>query len=141
MHPGLRPESTEANAPSGSATAAAILVLLGRPGAKPDDAPIRAAGEWLGRHYTLEQNPGANSVDLPEYYFLLASTYQVLGSTKLVRPDGRQIDGVRKLAEKLINLQNGNGSYPDGHVGAQPRNPVLATSYCLFALETIYGLL
>lgn len=106
---------------------------------KKDDARVTAALEWLQKNYTLEENPGLARQGLYYYYHLMAKGLAAAGNEKLTTADGKQIDWARELALKLINLQNGDGSWVNDTARWMEKDPVLVTSYCLLALEIVHG--
>jgi squalene-hopene/tetraprenyl-beta-curcumene cyclase len=103
-----------------------------------DDARVTTALDWLSKNYTLEENPGLGRQGLFYYYHLMAKGLAAAGSDKFAAADGKQIDWARELALKLINLQNGDGSWVNDTARWMEKDPVLVTSYCLLALEIVY---
>jgi hypothetical protein len=102
--------------------------------------PAETAAAWLREHYTLERNPAGEGVH--QYYFWLS---HVMGQSPLppVGPDLKLPDGVivdipRHLAEKLINEQNGNGSWSGVGDHWTEKDPDLVTAMCVLTLEQVY---
>lgn len=105
---------------------------------KKDDPRVTAALDWLRSNYTLEENPGMGRQGLFYYYHLMSKGLSAAGVDKLETADGKKIDWAREVALKLINLQNGDGSWVNDTARWMEKDPVLVTSYCVLALETLY---
>lgn len=81
-----------------------------------DDPRVAAARDWIGRHYTLSENPGLG--DEGYYYYLVtfARALDALNEPEIgiVDESGRPIQ--RRWAEDLVRtlagLQNDDGSFP-----------------------------
>jgi hypothetical protein len=100
-----------------------------------------AVTAWLRDHYTLERNPEGEGVH--RYYYWLTG---ILGpaASGFVEPDlklatGLTVDIPRQLAERLINEQNGNGSWSGVGDHRTEQDPDLVTAMCLLTLERVYG--
>lgn len=113
---------------------------------KKDDPRVVAALDWLQKNYTLEENPGMaygnpemRRAGLFYYYHLMAKGLTAAGVDRLKTGDGKEVDWARDLALKLINLQNGDGSWVNDTARWMEKDPVLVTSYSLLALELIYS--
>jgi hypothetical protein len=96
---------------------------------------------WLGEHYTLERNPEGEGVH--QYYYWLS---QILGrpaagflDANLKLASGGTVDVARELAEKLINEQNGNGSWSGVGDHWTEKDPDLVTAMCILTLEKVYA--
>lgn len=105
---------------------------------KKDDPRVTAALDWLRSNYTLEENPSMGRQGLFYYYHLMAKGLAAAGVDKLETTDGKKIDWQRELALKLINTQNGDGSWVNDTARWMEKDPILVTSYCVLALETLY---
>jgi len=107
-------------------------------GLKPDDPRVQAAQKWLAENYTLGQNPG-----MPEdqklqglyyYYLSMAKALALLKSPTMDHPDGSKLPWAKDLAEKLIPLQDKDGSWVNNAMRWMEDDKILASSYALIAL-------
>lgn len=105
---------------------------------KKDDPRVIAALDWLSKNYTLEENPGMGRQGLYYYYHLMAKGLAAAGTEKLKTAEGKQVDWVRDLALKLVNLQAADGSWVNDTARWMETDPVLVTAYSVMALEIIY---
>jgi len=129
----------------GSMSYAGLLSFI-YAGLGKDDPRVAAAVDWLKNNFTLETNPGMARPDnaalgrqgLYYYYHLMAKALATAGIQKLETADGRKIHWPRELGEKLLSLQNGDGSWVNDTARWMEKDPVLVTSYCVMALEIIY---
>lgn len=108
------------------------------------DPRVAAAIRWIERNWTVEVNPGFDSLRDPRaaaqglYYYYL-SLSQCLSETEMkfvTTPDGKRHDWRVELQTKLVDVQREDGSWINE---AAPRwwegNPVLCTAYALNALH------
>jgi squalene-hopene/tetraprenyl-beta-curcumene cyclase len=72
------------------------------------------------------------------YYHLAAKGLASAGVRELTLADGKKVDWARDLALKLINLQNGDGSWVNDTARWMEKDPVLVTTYCVIALEIVH---
>ncbi len=105
---------------------------------KKDDPRVRAAIDWLERHYSLEENPGMGSEGLYYYYHVMAKGLAAAGIETLETQDGRKIDWRRELALKLIQEQKSDGFWVNEAGRWMEKDPVLVTSYALLTLEILH---
>ena len=105
---------------------------------KKDDARITAALEWLGKNYTLEENPGMGRQGLYYYYHLAAKGLATAKIKELSLADGKKANWPRDLGLKLINLQKPDGSWVNDTARWMETDPVLVTTYGVLTLEIIY---
>jgi squalene-hopene/tetraprenyl-beta-curcumene cyclase len=104
-----------------------------------DDARLKAALEWVQRHYTLEQNPGLGPNG---YYYSLQLLAKGLAASRvdlLATDDGRKVNWAHELGAKLVNTQSSAGTWVNKDSGRWMENdPVLVTSYVALTLEIVY---
>jgi len=112
-------------------------------GLKKDDLRVLAAKDWISRHYTLEENPGAGLDGLYYYLVTFARAMEAWGEPQLeVRlPSGETAlrDWRADLVERLSRLQNEDGSFRSVDDRWMENDPVLITAYALIALQAAAG--
>jgi squalene-hopene/tetraprenyl-beta-curcumene cyclase len=113
-------------------------------GLDTSDPRVAAALDWIERNWTVEVNPGFNSLRDPRaaaqglyyYYLSLAQCLGETGKKFVTTPDGKKHDWRAELQRKLASEQREDGSWINE---AAPRwwegNPVLCTAYALGALH------
>jgi squalene-hopene/tetraprenyl-beta-curcumene cyclase len=104
----------------------------------PDDPRVTAVKEWLGRNYTLDENPGMGAEGLYYYYQTMAKALSAANIDKLQLADGKQVDWRADLAGALLAKQRENGSWANANGRWMESNPVLVTAYCVMSLEQLY---
>ena len=102
-----------------------------------DDDRVRAVIDWLGKSYTLNENPGMGQEGLYYYFHLMSKALRAQGVKNLKGPDSKSIDWKNELAAKLISLQNGDGSWKNSNKRWMEGDPNLTTSYVLVALSLL----
>jgi squalene-hopene/tetraprenyl-beta-curcumene cyclase len=107
---------------------------------KEDDPRIAAVREWLGKNYTLDENPGMNAQGLFYYYHTMAKALATSRTGKIDLADGTKANWRQDLAVKLFDQQQRDGSWVNtGSNRWMEDDPVLVTAYALLALEHVYG--
>ena len=104
----------------------------------PDDPRVVAVKGWLGKNYTVEENPNMGPEGLYYYYQAMAKALNAAGIDKLKLEDGSEADWRSDLAGKLLSSQRENGSWVNDNGRWMESNPVLVTAYTVMALEEIY---
>lgn len=104
----------------------------------PDDPRVVAVKEWLGKNYTVEENPNMGPEGLYYYYQVMAKALNAAGIDKLKLDDGSVADWRKDLGGKLLASQRENGSWVNDNGRWMESNPVLVTAYTVMALEEIY---
>jgi squalene-hopene/tetraprenyl-beta-curcumene cyclase len=104
-------------------------------GVSRDDPRVKAAYEWIQKHYSLDDNPGMGLQGLYYYYHTFAKALAAIGDPTLVDRDGKSHDWRAEMAGKLIATQNPDGSW----INKAPRwlegDPNLVTAYALLCLS------
>ncbi len=123
----------------GSMTYAGFKSLL-YAGVERNDPRVRAAWDWIRRHYTLESNPnmvGQQSKEgLYYYYHVFARALQAWGEPWVVDPDGNRHDWRFDLVRQLQVTQRPDGSWINTAARWEENNPYLVTAYALLALQS-----
>ncbi len=108
-------------------------------GLKPTDSRVTAALDWIGRHYTLQENAGMGSEG---YYRSLNRMAKALSLAKirdLSLTGGRKIDWAREETLKIMDLQNIDGSWMNrGSQEQMESDPVFVTAEMVLTLELLY---
>jgi squalene-hopene/tetraprenyl-beta-curcumene cyclase len=105
---------------------------------KKDDVRVKAAVDWLKKHYTLEENPGMGQMGYYYYLHLMAKGLTAAGITE-VEVNGKKVDWRREVGLQLMKLQKPDGSWVNTEPRWKETNPVLVSTYCAMTLEIIYG--
>lgn len=104
-------------------------------GLNKDDPRVKAAYEWIQKHYTLEENPGMGPQGLYYYYHTFAKALAALGVDEIADSAGNKHNWRAELAAELVAQQNADGSW----VNKAPRwlegDPNLVTAYGLLCLS------
>jgi squalene-hopene/tetraprenyl-beta-curcumene cyclase len=104
----------------------------------PEDQRVVAVKEWLGKNYTVDENPGMGTAGLYYYYSAMSKALGAANISDLKLADGKTADWRSDLANKLLSLQKGDGSWANDNGRWMESNPILVTAYTLLALEHIY---
>jgi len=118
----------------GSMTYAGLKCLLfARVG--PDDVRVRRAVEWIGRHYTVQENPGFGTTSLYYYYMTAAKCLNELGQATIRDKDGTDRYWRKEFIEKLLSLQHEDGYWvnSDGRYWENIKD--LATAYAVTTIK------
>jgi len=104
----------------------------------PDDPRVTAVKEWLGKNYTLEENPGMGASGLYYYYQTMSKALSAAGVNKLKLADGKEADWRNDLGAAILKRQKADGSWVNTDGRWMESNPVLVTAYNVMSLEQIY---
>ena len=104
----------------------------------PDDPRVVAVKEWLGKNYTLDENPGMGSSGLYYYYQTMSKALSAAGVDKLKLQDGKEVDWRTELANALLKKQKADGSWANSDGRWMESNPNLVTAYSVMSLAQIY---
>ncbi len=100
-----------------------------------DDIRVKAAMEWISRHYDLDSNPGMGKQGLYYYYHVFAKTMNAIGEPTLTDSQGVDHDWRMDLVLKMAENQKSDGSWTNEHDRWYEGNPNLVTAYSLLAIS------
>ncbi|HEY0982006.1 MULTISPECIES: prenyltransferase/squalene oxidase repeat-containing protein [unclassified Schlesneria] len=104
-------------------------------GLTPEDKRVKAALEWIKKHYTVEENPGLGQQGKFYYFHVFAKTLATLKLDRLQDDQGVQHDWRNELASHLIDIQQENGAWLNKSDRWFEGNPDLATAFALLSLS------
>ena len=104
-------------------------------GLTPDDKRVKAAKEWIARHYSVRENPGLGQQGLYYYFQVFAKSLSTLDLDQLVDAKGVSHDWRKELAEQLFQLQSENGAWLNKNDRWYEGDPNLSTAYVLIAMK------
>jgi squalene-hopene/tetraprenyl-beta-curcumene cyclase len=107
------------------------MIFAGLP---KDDPRVKAATEWLTKHYTFEENPGMGQAGLFYYYHTASKALGVLGGARFIDAAGKAHDWRDELTTAIVSRQRADGSWANANERWMEGEPVLTTAYALLAL-------
>ncbi|MCA9208348.1 MAG: terpene cyclase/mutase family protein [Planctomycetales bacterium] len=117
----------------GSMTYAGLKSMI-YAGVKPDDPRVKAAVEWVQKHYSLEENPGMGDSGLYYYYHLFGKALDAIGQEQFTDASGKTHHWRAELAKELISRQQADGSWVNENSRWLEGDANLVTGYALLAL-------
>lgn len=120
----------------GSMTYAGLLAMLHCKLSR-EDPRVRSTYQWLGRHWSLEENPGQGNQGLYFYYDVLARALDAAQVRTLTLADGSAVDWREELAKALVARQRADGAWVNASNRFWEADPALSTSYALLALTLV----
>jgi squalene-hopene/tetraprenyl-beta-curcumene cyclase len=118
----------------GSMTYAGLKSMI-YAGLTASDPRVKAASEWIGRHYTVAENPGLGEQGLFYYYDTFAKTMAALKVNEFEDAQHDKHDWRKELAEQLFTVQQANGNWVNPKERWMEGDPNLSTAYALLALK------
>ena len=110
-------------------------------GLDKSDPRVKAVLQWITENYTLDENPGLGAEGLFYYYHTMAKALAITGVDFLKTKDDKVIHWRADLAKKLLNLQQGDGSWANSAGRWMESDTTLTTAYMLMALSRVHGTL
>ena len=104
-------------------------------GLTKDDPRVKAATEWIRKHYALDENPGLGQQGLFYYYVTLAKTMNALEVEQFETADGKKHDWAADLKAILAQKQQPDGSWINKQDRWMEGDKRLVTAYSLIALS------
>ncbi len=114
----------------GSMTYAGLKSMI-YAGVKADDPRVKAAFEWIQKHYALADNPGMGDAGLYYYYHTFAKALDAMKVGELSDAAGAKHDWRRELREELVKRQQPDGSWVNKNARWMEGDPNLVTGYAL----------
>ena len=102
-----------------------------------DDPRVLAVKEWLGKNYSVDENPGMGPEGLYYYYQTMAKALTAANLNTLKLATGTEVDWRNDLGKKLLSRQRENGSWVNDDGRFMESNAVLVTAYTVLALEQL----
>jgi squalene-hopene/tetraprenyl-beta-curcumene cyclase len=118
----------------GSMTYAGLKSMI-HAGVDRDDQRVKAALEWISKHYTLAENPGMGEQGLYYYFHTFAKSLDAVGEDELVDDKGARHDWRQELVDALAARQQSDGSWVNKNERWLEADPNLVTGYALLALS------
>jgi hypothetical protein len=105
-------------------------------GVSKDDPRVKAAVNWIRRHYTLEENPGMGKAGLYYYYHTFGKAMDALGEETFTTANGKKHAWRKELFEALKKRQQEDGGWRNqGDKTFGEANANLATSFAVLSLS------
>jgi squalene-hopene/tetraprenyl-beta-curcumene cyclase len=119
----------------GSMTYAGLKSMI-YAGVGPDDQRVKAAYEWICRHYRLDENPNMGTAGLYYYYHTFAKALDAIGKDTVVDKDGKEHNWRAQLVDELAKRQQPDGSWINtDNIRWLEGDPNLVSAYALLALS------
>jgi squalene-hopene/tetraprenyl-beta-curcumene cyclase len=126
--------------PDGGLRSSGVMTYAGlksfiHAGVSKDDPRVKAAVDWIRRHYSLDDNPGQGTAGLYYYYHTFGKAMDALGESEFADKDGKKHNWRQELFDALKKRQRPDGSWANENPAFLENNPDLATAYALLALS------
>jgi squalene-hopene/tetraprenyl-beta-curcumene cyclase len=108
-------------------------------GLTENDPRVKAAHDYIRKHYTLDENPGLGQKGLYYYYHTFAKVLAMLGKPTIADAAGQVHDWRADLVEALAKRQHTDGSWVNTADRFMEGDANLVTSYGLLALAHARG--
>lgn len=103
-------------------------------GLTESDPRVKAALEWIGKFYTVADNPGQGDAGLYYYYNAFAAALEASKLDAMKAADGKSHDWRADLVNELARRQQADGSWQNSNRQWMEGDANLATSFALIAL-------
>ena len=117
----------------GSMTYAGLKSMI-YAGLQPDDPRVKAASDYITKHYSLDENPGMGQAGLFYYYQTFAKALSLLKKPTFTDAAGQAHDWKLELVAALAKRQAADGSWVNPADRFMEGDPNLVTAYGLLAL-------
>ena len=125
----------------GSMTYAGLKSML-YAGLSKDDPRVKAALEWIGRHWTLDANPNMPRQQAKQglfyYYHVFGRTLEAWDEDVITDAQGARHDWRAELVDALRKRQRADGSWVNEADRYYEGKPALTTAYSMLALQAAF---
>lgn len=104
-------------------------------GVDKSDRRVKAAVDWIQKHYSLSENPGQGTAGLFYYYHTFSKALHALGMEELVDAAGKPHRWRVDLIEELSRRQNADGSWTNADRRFLENDPKMVTGFALICLS------
>lgn len=104
-------------------------------GLTQDDLRTKAALEWIGKNYSLAENPGMGDAGLYYYYHSFGGALQASGAPGITDASGGSHTWSKDLVETLGKAQQADGSWVNSNRLWFENDPNLCTAFALMAFS------
>ena len=104
-------------------------------GLTKEDPRVKAALEWIGKNYSVTENPGQGTAGLFYYYNTFGSALDAADLEAVVDDEGTSHDWRADLTVELAKQQNDDGSWSNANRQWFENDKNLATAFALLALS------
>lgn len=104
-------------------------------GLTKEDPRVKAALEWIGKNYSVTENPGQGTAGLFYYYNTFGSALDAADLEAVVDAEGTSHDWRADLTVELAKQQNDDGSWSNANRQWFENDKNLATAFALLALS------
>lgn len=101
------------------------------------DERVVAVKDWLGKNYTVKENPGIGLEGLYYYYHTMAKGLNLAQMDFVEGPDGKRYNWRADLSKELFNLQKEDGSWTNDNGRWMEKDSILVTAFAVLALEHV----
>lgn len=102
------------------------------------DPRVVAVKEWLGKNYTIAENPGMGQQGLFYYYQTMSKALTAANIDNLKLDGGKEADWRQEVGGSILSKQRGDGSWVNAEGRWMESNPVLVTAYMVLSLAQIH---
>lgn len=118
----------------GSMTYAGFKSLI-YAGLSQDDVRVRAAFDWIRRHWTFDENPGLGQQGLYYYYQAMSRALRVAQQPTIVDIDNKAHNWREELIDAVASRQNASGGWRNDAERWLEGEETMATIHAVLALE------
>lgn len=104
-------------------------------GLTKEDPRVKAALEWIGKNYSVTENPGQGTAGLFYYYNTFGAALDAAKLEAVVDAEGKSHDWRADLTAELAKRQNDDGSWSNSNKQWFESDKNLATAFALLALS------
>lgn len=104
-------------------------------GLTKEDQRVKAALEWIGKNYSVTENPGQGTAGLFYYYNTFGAALDAADLEAVVDAEGKSHDWRADLTAELAKRQNDDGSWSNTNKQWFEGDKNLATAFALLALS------